>query len=171
MGAWIFKAFLLQLPKIEAHPLGSFLYLHVYKSSHFPCLLASLLQIKQTNGLLHPFFWMHINKGPCRNINDKPTSKKDEVTFLKDAAQAWGQLYKGQHSKRVTWYVLVTKIVQDKSRHYIKQVEAAGLASRESFGTWLEVMTGFINAYQWSRKYDQVLPLTNLWVLGCNPTK
>ena len=171
MEAWIFKAFLLQSPKIEAHLLGSFSHLHVYNSSHFSCLLASLLQIKQTNGLLYPVFWMHINKGPCRNINDKCTSKKDEVTFLKDAAQAWGQLYKRQHSKRVTWYVLVTKIVQDKSRHYIKQVEAAGLASRESFSTWLEVMTGFIKTYQWSRKYNQVLPLTNLWVLGCNPTK
>ena len=55
----------------------------------------------------------HINKGPCRNINDKPTSKKDEVTFLKDAAQAQGQLYEGRHSKRITWYVLVTTIIQD----------------------------------------------------------
>ena len=99
MGAWIFKAFLLQFPKIEARLLGSFLYLHVYKSSHFPCLLASLLQIKQTNGLLHPFFWMHVNKGPCRNINDKPTPKKDEVTFLKDAAQAWGNFTRGSAAR------------------------------------------------------------------------
>lgn len=47
----------------------------------------------------------HINKGHCRNINNKSASKRNEITFLKDAAPSWGRLYEGRHSKRITWYV------------------------------------------------------------------
>ena len=113
----------------------------------------------------------HINKGPCRNISDEFKSKKDEVTFLKDAAQARGQLYERWHSKRIMGYVVVTTIVQDKSRHYIKQVKAAGLASRESFSMWLEVMTGFINASQWLRKYNWVFSINKPLGIEMKPNK
>lgn len=99
----------------------------------------------------------HINKGHCRNINNKSASKRNEITFLKDAAPL-GDFTRGGTARGLRDMFLVTSIVQDKSRHHIEQVKAVGLAPRESLSTWRGDMTGFINAYQWLKKYDRVFP-------------